>query len=307
MAITSIPTRDVGSLGPTKSNAVEYTNTATQLAAEEYNATADGLIEAMTDIGTDTTPAAGSIKARLDTLEAAPSAQSQVLWNWNEKDIVQFTATNQLSSVTGASIAKSTYLGVPTVELTAASLDGICAFPITSPGLTLAENYDYTFEFDIYNDTITSSGSHYPLILPAWNGSADGGLAAVAFGFTEGSSSSNAFQLEGASAVNGIATPLAGQSNAAPSLGLHVKLDIRNYSTPWTTTPAFVYRVETIADNGVHDGFVFTNDMFSSWAAVWQNTYSPLGICIGYRTAASLSGSVHFANMRVLRHPKHRT
>lgn len=89
MALTSLPTRTASSLGASpKRNRYTVRDAARSLSADEYEDIADAVVAVCTDVGTDTSPAAGSLKkrmsdaeasltsldGRLDVIEAAPSA-----------------------------------------------------------------------------------------------------------------------------------------------------------------------------------------------------------------------------------------
>lgn len=64
-----LPTRNTGSLGPTKSYNLTVQSEGTQLRAAEYNVFADGIVEIAAEIGNTASPANGSILKRLDDLE----------------------------------------------------------------------------------------------------------------------------------------------------------------------------------------------------------------------------------------------
>jgi hypothetical protein len=76
MALTTLPTRDPADLG------TEITDTRTpranELSAAHVEAIKDRVIEIGTDIGTDSAPAGGSLKARMTAVEATAAAKAAV-------------------------------------------------------------------------------------------------------------------------------------------------------------------------------------------------------------------------------------
>lgn len=89
MALTSLPTRTASSLGASpKQDRYPVRDAARSLSAAEYEDIADAVVAVCADVGTDTSPAANSLKkrmndaeasltsldGRLDVIEAAPSA-----------------------------------------------------------------------------------------------------------------------------------------------------------------------------------------------------------------------------------------
>lgn len=68
MALTSLPAKTAGDLGAVLTN--RRTPAANELSATNLEKIKDRVIEIATDVGIDTTPAGGSIKDRLDTIEA---------------------------------------------------------------------------------------------------------------------------------------------------------------------------------------------------------------------------------------------
>lgn len=69
MSLTTLPTRGTSDLGTALTNI--RTPEANELSAVNVEAIKDRIIQIGTDLGVDATPAAGSVKARLDDLEAA--------------------------------------------------------------------------------------------------------------------------------------------------------------------------------------------------------------------------------------------
>lgn len=68
MALTSLPAKTAGDLGAVLTN--RRTPAANELSATNLEKIKDRVIEIGTDLGIDTTPAGGSVKARLDAIEA---------------------------------------------------------------------------------------------------------------------------------------------------------------------------------------------------------------------------------------------
>lgn len=72
MALTSLPTRTASSLGASpKRNRYTVRDAARSLSADEYEDIADAVVAVCTDVGTDTSPAAGSLKKRMNDAEAS--------------------------------------------------------------------------------------------------------------------------------------------------------------------------------------------------------------------------------------------
>lgn len=98
MALTTLPTRTDASVGASpKRNRRTVRDRQTCIPAEEYEALADSVVAVCADVGTDTSPAAGSLKKRMADAEGAidtltTASGTAVLWEWNGTDLSQFDA-----------------------------------------------------------------------------------------------------------------------------------------------------------------------------------------------------------------------
>jgi hypothetical protein len=96
MTITTIPTRTVGSLGPTKIDRRAVSDPYQQLGADEYNLLADCAIHSVNTIGTETGYASTSLQGRVDDLEAqAPfTAGDNYIRTWHFVSAAEVTEWN---------------------------------------------------------------------------------------------------------------------------------------------------------------------------------------------------------------------
>jgi hypothetical protein len=96
MAIV-VPDRTAGSLGTTKSNANPVTNEPQQLTADQYNESADKLIEVINQSNNN------------------ESTSQRIIWEWNGSDVSQFSGVSYYGSV-GAATASLALQGAGAIS-----------------------------------------------------------------------------------------------------------------------------------------------------------------------------------------------
>jgi hypothetical protein len=104
MAITVLPTKAIGSLGPVKTDNRAYLRPTSELQATELEAIKQQIIDNATEIGLTDGSTVGSLREAA-IANAVPS--TDLIWAWNGVDLTQFTdgATPELDTSTGAALS----------------------------------------------------------------------------------------------------------------------------------------------------------------------------------------------------------
>jgi hypothetical protein len=155
MAITVLPTKTIGSLGPVKSDTRAYLRPTQELPAVELEAIKQQVIDNATEIGLTDGSTAGSLREATQT--AGPSLEvGSLLWEWNGTDLAQFDATpldyeRDLGSPGGGNAETAlvvtvvadpdAYFGGNVLRFTATSLAGGGVLAVAASEITLPSRY----------------------------------------------------------------------------------------------------------------------------------------------------------------------